>query len=101
MEGIKIIRWDGEKPTIKMIKSSLDDEGLDYYLFVTYPEDKFEEHKHDNHEIRIVAEGKMEFEISGKKFVLEAGDRIEMKPGIKHSAKSLYSGRTVCFAAKK
>ena len=59
------------------------------------------EHTHEWHALFAGLEGKMEFIINDKRFVLEAGDELYYPKGAVIAARNLYDGRSDWFACWK
>lgn len=63
--------------------------GFSCDLWVDPPGQCWEDYVHDVDELVYVVEGKMEFEIEGKKQVLNSGDEAFIPAGANHSARNL------------
>ncbi len=59
-------------------------EGLEFFE-ETYPaQQAVGEHRHPFCEVRTILQGEMHFNIAGNRFVLRAGDRVEIPANTKH-----------------
>lgn len=97
-----ITRWQAKiLPTVEQIKLLLINEGLEPSEESLAPTHKIQEHRHSFCEIRVVASGELQFNIAGNKFILRAGDRLEIPANTKHSHSTLGSENCICICANR
>lgn len=102
MNDVKVIKWNKkEKPNIEAVKKQLIKEGLQPYIFESYPNDFYGNHEHEHDEIRIILKGKMIFGIKNKEIELNKGDRLELKKGTVHWAKNNGKEKAVVLSASR
>jgi quercetin dioxygenase-like cupin family protein len=86
---LPIRRWSGtHAPTENEIQTLFDAEGLQAYTWSNAPGDVYAAHAHSYHKVIYVAQGSIEFDFPDEheRVTLNAGDRVEIEPGLKHSA---------------
>ena len=65
------------------------EKGFSCDLWVDPPGQRWENYVHDVEEVVVVEEGRLEFEINGRKQVLGPGDEILIPAGANHSVRNL------------
>ncbi len=65
------------------------EKGFSCDLWVDPPGQCWEDYVHDVDEVVSVAEGKLEFEIGGKKQILNPGDEAFIPAGARHSVRNI------------
>jgi quercetin dioxygenase-like cupin family protein len=86
---LRVTPWNSPTaPTKAAIRKLLDDEGLTYYAWSSAPLEVFSAHTHMFNKIIYVLSGSITFSlpVEGGKWILEAGDRLELPVGTLHSA---------------
>lgn len=86
---LKIIPWsEPEPPTEAELQELLDKQELRVYRWSNRPEDVYAGHTHGYHKVIYVVEGNIKFDCPThhKVFNLNAGDRLELPAGVRHSA---------------
>ncbi|MCB0194148.1 MAG: cupin [Anaerolineae bacterium] len=86
---LRITPWVNEEPaTEDVLLEQIEDEELRIYRWTSLPDDNFSGHTHGFHKLLFVVEGsiKFDFPTRHKSFTLNAGDRLELPAGIRHSA---------------
>jgi len=102
MSSVKIIKWNKkEKANLVELKKELIREGLDPYVFESYPGEFYDEHMHEHDEIRIILQGSMIFGVQGKEYKLNSGDRLELKKETLHWAKNDGKETAVLLSASR
>jgi len=61
-------------------------EGLAARWWSNAPGDRYSEHSHPYHKVLFCAAGSIRFICGGEAIDLEAGDRLDIPPGVSHSA---------------
>jgi quercetin dioxygenase-like cupin family protein len=76
------------------------DEGLEPYQWANAAGDVYEVHTHHYHKVIYVISGSITFgfPIEGEPSTLEAGDRLDLPPGVAHNA-VVGSGGVACWEA--
>ncbi len=102
MEKVKITRWNRTgKPTLGLLQKELREEGLDYSLFTCDLDETYPDHAHEHDEVRVMVKGRMRFTVGKEKYVLNPGDRIELRKGTVHSAEVDGEQMAVMLTASK
>lgn len=97
-----IKRWQADSlPTLEQLKLFLFNEGLDPYEESLASGSKVMDHKHPFCEVRYVSKGEMQFNISGNRFVLREGDKVEIPANTKHSFMIPEHSDCVCACAQR
>lgn len=87
MQLVKVVRWSRKgKPTLGVLQKDLREEGLETSLFTSSPGEFYPDHSHTYDEVRVMVKGRMKFTIGETSYVLNPGDRLELKKGTVHSA---------------
>jgi len=97
----RVTRWTGpELPGKAEIQRRLDEEGLEAYWWSNAPGDVYGVHSHSYGKVIYVLEGSITFGIveTGERVNLEAGDRLDLPPGMLHDA-VVGSRGVVCLEA--
>lgn len=80
-----IHRWQAPlTPTLAQIQMILMEEGLEPMMEQLLPSQKISEHRHPHHEVRVVLEGELLFNVAGNQVLLRPGDRIEVPANTRH-----------------
>src|SRR4051812_9710753 len=88
-ENVTVTTWsEKEAPSESSIRAVLLREGLDAYLWSNGPGDVYSPHSHSYHKVIYVIGGSITFGLpdKGREVLLDAGDRMELPPGVKHDA---------------
>ena len=88
-DTIQVQPWtDSELPTETAIRRIMSAEGLRPYVWSNGPGDAYGPHKHSYHKVIFVVEGSITFGLpkGGQRVTLNPGDRLELPPGVVHSA---------------
>lgn len=96
-------KWsEEESPTENKIRRILEAEGLSCYRWANAPGDIYSAHTHPFHKVIYVAQGSITFGLpgEGKRVNLQAGDRLELMPGVMHNAEVGPEG-VVCLEAHR
>ena len=97
-----IKRWQADNlPTLEQLKIFLSTEGLDPYEELLAAGAKVIDHKHPFCEVRYVSKGEMQFNISGNRFVLREGDKLEIPANTKHSFTIPDTTDCICVCAQR
>jgi quercetin dioxygenase-like cupin family protein len=84
---ISLKRWEGvESPSASEIEALFRNEGLRPSSWSNGPGDRYGEHQHSYHKVLYCVKGSIVFESRGKRTELRPGDRMEIPPGVPHSA---------------
>lgn len=88
MTRYSITRWpaDAGQVTINKVRARLEQEGLYPSRFEMVPGDSYGDHSHSKAEIRWVVSGCMKVTLGGEELTLAPGDRLDLAPGVIHSA---------------
>ncbi|MEZ4642902.1 MAG: AraC family ligand binding domain-containing protein [Chloroflexota bacterium] len=88
--AVTVIPWErDEVPTEKLIRQLLTDEGLSAHRWSNRPRDVYSAHVHEFHKVLYVVQGSITFTLpddDDAELTLTVGDRLELPPGITHSA---------------
>lgn len=99
---IKVEKWNKkEKLDVFKLVKELEKEGWNTYTFESYPGSYYDNHSHEDDELRILLEGSMRFGADGKTVDLEPGDRILVTKGTVHWAEVIGNEKTVLLSASK
>jgi quercetin dioxygenase-like cupin family protein len=97
----KVSRWRRKKPpTESEIHTIIEKEGLAAYRWSNSPGDVYGAHTHPFHKVIYVVQGSIDFGLPGmgEQAHLEAGDRLDLPPGVVHDA-VVGSQGVVCLEA--
>ena len=86
---MKIQTWsEKQEPTEEVIRNMMKAEGLRPYIWSNDPGDVYASHSHSYHKVIYVIYGSIAFEIpnEGQQATLHVGDRLDLPPGMIHSA---------------
>ena len=87
--AVRVTRWSGgQHPTLSSITRQMQKEGMRPYLWENTPNYRYAIRSHGYAKVMYVIEGTMEVSLpdSNQRVRLRSGDRIEIPPGIRHSA---------------
>jgi quercetin dioxygenase-like cupin family protein len=82
--------WPGPgKPNEEALLTAYRKEGVTPYRWGNAPGDVYPPHSHPFHKIIFVLQGSIVFELagSGEAVALQGGDRLDLPPGVVHSAR--------------
>ena len=103
-EGEVVVQpWSGERsPSAAAILDLFAAEGLRPYQWSNAPGDVYTAHAHAYHKVLYVVRGSITFGLarSGRQVTLQAGDRLELPPGVAHDAVVGPAG-VVCLEAHR
>jgi quercetin dioxygenase-like cupin family protein len=102
--SIMIEKWDRERwgeLNERNMRKKLESEGYEVYGYVYSPGTQFADHSHGVDKKDSVLSGKFKLVIEGKSFILEAGDMIEVKAGVIHSAEVIGNEPVVSLDATR
>jgi AraC-like ligand binding domain len=68
------------------IEQRFADEGLVPHAWSNGPGDRYGWHAHPYHKVLICAEGSITFHLRDRDVDLQAGDRMDLEPGVEHAA---------------
>jgi quercetin dioxygenase-like cupin family protein len=78
-------RWEAPvTPSQKQVERFYATEGLEYFEEAYPPQQSVLEHRHPFCEVRTILSGEMQFNVAGNRFVLRAGDRVEIPANTRH-----------------
>ena len=100
---ISVQKWTGPQvPSERELQEMMRREGLKPYRWSNRPGDFYEAHVHDYHKVIYVVSGSitMGFPIEGEPTTLQAGDRLDLPPGVLHNA-AVGARGVVCLEAHK
>jgi quercetin dioxygenase-like cupin family protein len=93
--------WPGPgKPSEQAVLQKFTDEGLEPYWWSNAPLDVYPPHDHPYHKVLYVLFGSITFGVGGQTLTLGPGDRLDLPPGIVHTAEVGEAG-VVCLEARK
>ncbi len=81
--------WPGDQPPSEaQLATLLQREGLSGRWWSNPPGDRYGAHSHPYHKLLYCARGSIRFEVDGtdQRFDLSPGDRLDIPPGVTHSA---------------
>ena len=85
----RVIPWQGETlPTLAVIESVLQAEGLSAYTWSNGPGDRYNAHSHGYSKVIYVVDGSITFglPVTREHLDLSVGDRLELEAGVVHDA---------------
>lgn len=100
---VQVIPWtEDEPPTEARIRNIYSREGLEPYAWSNGPGDVYSPHSHSYHKVIYVVRGSITFGLPerGDSVDLQAGDRLELGRGVRHSARVGPQGVT-CLEAHR
>jgi quercetin dioxygenase-like cupin family protein len=98
----KLTPWpQSEGPSTQAIERIFRDEGLTPTWWSNGPGDRYGEHSHPYHKALYCARGSIRFVCDAEAIDLEPGDRLDVPPGIMHSAVVGPHGVTCIEAARQ
>lgn len=78
-------RWEAPVTPNKMqVERFYASEGLEVFEEIYQPQQAVIEHRHPFCEVRTLLQGELHFNIAGNRFVLRAGDRVEIPANTRH-----------------
>lgn len=84
---MRVTHWQKRSPpSVPELKRLLAGEGLDFYEWKDDPGTRYGEHTHSYDEIRWVVTGTLCLTVSGKRYLLGPGDRLDLPANTSHSA---------------
>jgi quercetin dioxygenase-like cupin family protein len=89
LEQPRVQRWTGAQPPSEAeIRRRCAAENLAPYLWSNGPGDAYAPHTHAYHKVIFVVRGSIAFGLPelGQRLHLEAGDRLDLPPGVLHDA---------------
>lgn len=75
--------------TKEVLEKEWTGRGFSCDLWVDPPGQRWENYVHDTDEVVYAVEGQMEFEIGGKRKILNPGDEAFIPAGVNHSARNV------------
>lgn len=81
-------------------EAAFAEEGLEPHVWSSDPGYVYGGHQHDYHKVLFCVEGSIVFHTPEGDFMLEAGDRLDLPPGTRHSATVGEDGVTCMEAAR-
>ena len=99
----KVMRWSGDiMPDKGELLQIMSKEGLNPYTWSNGPRDVYSAHDHSYHKVIYVVSGSIRFGLpdEGGSIELEAGDRLDLPPGVVHDAVVGRQG-VVCLEAHR
>ena len=98
---VKLTKHPDKNPSHAELEKWLRAESMSPFVATMGPGDYAPAHAHDYDEARVIVSGKIEFEIAGKKYVLGAGERMDLAAGTEHDARTVGSENVVMLCASK
>jgi quercetin dioxygenase-like cupin family protein len=88
MSGLRLERWTAEdgRLTEKRLMAAMEREGYEVAVYTYREGTVFPEHSHSQEKCDAVLEGVLRITVDGVAYDLEAGDRLYMPPGTRHTA---------------
>lgn len=86
---VTVQSWStAEPPTEEDLRNRMQYEGLRPYRWSNGPGDVYAAHVHSYHKVIYVVDGSISFGLPehGEQIELEKGDRLDLPPGVRHSA---------------
>jgi quercetin dioxygenase-like cupin family protein len=86
---VQVWHWsEAQPPTEAEVRQRLAAEGLQPYSWANDPGDVYRAHRHSYHKVIYVLTGSLTFGLpgEGRQVTLNAGDRLELPPGVEHDA---------------
>ena len=90
-----------ERSTKGVLEGIFREEGLSPNWWSSGPGDRYGEHSHPYHKVLFCARGGIRFLCGGEAINLESGDRLDIPPGVVHSAVVGPNGVTCVEAARQ
>ncbi len=85
--GVRVVRWSGgQHPTMSSITRLMQHEGLRPYMWVNMPNHRYGVRSHGYDKVLFVIDGTLEIMLpdSNQLIRLRAGDRVDIKAGVRH-----------------
>jgi quercetin dioxygenase-like cupin family protein len=81
-------RWQGEPPSREQLEAVMREAGLSPHWWSNGPGYRYAAHSHPYHKVLYCARGSIQFRIEpgGNVYHLRPGDRLDIPPGVSHSA---------------
>ena len=90
---LKVIRWNKtEPPTESELVRALETEGLAAYIEDDEPGHHYDPHVHPNDEVLVVIRGEVTLGVGEQKWMLKAGDRLDLPANTWHWANTGEAG---------
>jgi len=86
---LKITPWTKKvEPTETELRAELAEQDLNVYNWSNLPDDVYPSHTHGYHKVLYVVDGTIRFDFPtrSESYNLQAGDRLDLPAGIRHSA---------------
>lgn len=86
---IRVQKWQSSaQPTEEKLRKMMAEEGLTPYRWSNGPHDIYAAHTHPYHKVIYVVAGSITFgfPIEGEPVTLQAGDRLDLPPDVRHNA---------------
>jgi mannose-6-phosphate isomerase-like protein (cupin superfamily) len=103
--GVRVTRWSGaQHPTMATITRMMQEEGLRPYMWMNMPNHRYAVRSHGYDKVMYVIDGTVEIMLpdSNQLIRLRAGDRVEIKAGVRHGTiVGLGGAKCVEAAARK
>ena len=97
-----LTQWPhGERPTNQSLERIFLDEKLSANWWSNGPGDRYGEHSHHYYKVLYCARGSIRFVCDGEAIDLTPGDRLDIPPGVEHSAVVGPLGVTCVEAARR
>jgi quercetin dioxygenase-like cupin family protein len=95
-------RWEAPiTPTKQQVERFYLAEGLEIFEETQLPSQGITEHRHPFCEVRTLLKGEMHFNIAGNRFILRAGDRVEIPANTRHQHTAQGEEACVCLVGYK
>ncbi len=98
---VEVTRWRGGlHPTLSNISRLMQTEGLRPYMWVNLPNHRYAVRSHGYDKVLYVIDGALEVILpdSNRRFILRAGDRVDIPAGVRHGT-NVGSGGARCVEA--
>ena len=102
-KNTSVQKWEQDKPPDETeIRNRLKAEGLTFYRWSNAPGDVYAAHTHPFHKVIYVLAGSITFSLPalGEQITLQPGDRLDLPPGVVHSA-VVGPGGVACLEAHR
>ena len=84
--GARVEKANGGPFGPEEIRERFEQEGLSPHDWGNGPGDRYEWHSHGYHKVLYCVSGSIVFHTRDEDLELEAGDRMEIEPGVEHAA---------------
>ena len=98
--GARVEKANGGPSDPEEIRARFEQEGLRPHQWGNGPGDRYDWHSHSYHKVLYCVSGSIVFHTEDGDLELEAGDRMEIEPGVEHAA-TVGPGGVKCMEAAR